>query len=254
MAANTPGGGTPGTRSMYLVIKHPSDVAFSVSGVTRRVLEFRQDTTNLPSGTTFQWDSASVVFSSGASSSNVPFTFTGTAPVLADFSESLNWLSFDQVQTVNNGGVLVVNVVANNAGTGRSGNITHTLPGGASTVKQVNQDAAVNDFNITNLSDFSSNSFNSCGETRSYDFTWTGTQPISSQFSVTSGGSFMSLSNISILGNGTGSFELAASPLNSNISRTGAFTYNGISQPNSVSTISFNQSGACLVTPPGGNR
>ena len=142
----------PNTRSRYLVIKHPADTPWAVMGTQREVLEFRQNTDTLPVAATFQWNSGAIVAPAAGGTVNVPFTYSGTAPVVADFSENTPWLTIQSVNITQNGqsGELVVMLLQNTGGTSRMANITHTLPGTTTTTSRtINQNAISTQFNWT---------------------------------------------------------------------------------------------------------
>lgn len=246
---------TGGTRSRYLVVKHPGTVGWS--GTPRQVLEFRQDLDSLPVDATFAWGSGSLVYNHEGRSVQVPFTYSGDAPVLSDFTETTPWMSLTQVSTTSaTEGVLFVTLVANNTGNSRTAQITHTLPGtDISVTKTINQQGVTFQFNFTPASSLT---LDGCGGSNQINFSWEGTLPpvessldIADNWLTIEGGSFTTSTSGSGTA-GTGSFTINYGPKTGNTSRSTSITYTGTAAFNNNTTRNFNQS-PCEIDDDGGD-
>lgn len=242
----------PNTRSRYLVIKHPADTPWEVMGTQREVLEFRQNTDTLPVAATFQWNSGSIVAPAAGGTVNVPFTYSGTAPVVADFSENTPWLTIQSVNITQNGqsGELEVMLLQNTTGGGRIANITHTLPGTTTTTSRtINQNAITAQFNWTTVNG-PATTFEDCGNTITVEFSWQGLQ--APQWSntlftkpnwVSINGSTFTTSNSQGGTSGYGSVEITAPAFIMNSSRNGIIEYTGSHAPGNDVELTVYQTG-----------
>lgn len=254
----------PNTRSRYLVIKHPADTPWEVMGTQREVLEFRQNTDTLPVAATFQWNSGSIVAPAAGGSVNVPFTYSGTDPVVADFSENTPWLTIQSVNITQNGqsGELVVMLLQNTTGGGRMANITHTLPGTTTTTtRTINQNAITTQFNWTGPTEgVNTSNFESCGSTQILFFSWQGSSaPVYSNmlFSkpnwVTINGSTFTTTTAQGGTSGNGSVEVTAGEYVVNQTRFGDVVYTGTSQGANDIDIRLYQTGDANCDDGGGD-
>jgi hypothetical protein len=242
---------TGGTRSRYLVVKHPGTVGWS--GTPRQVLEFRQDLDSLPVDATFAWGTGPLVFNHEARSVQVPFTYSGDAPVLSDFTETTPWLSFTQVSTTTaTEGVLYVTLAANNTGSSRTAEITHTLPGtDISVSRTINQTGVAFQFNFTPATALT---LDECGGSNQVSFSWEGTLPpvessldIGANWLTIAPGSFTTSTGGSGTA-GTGTFTIEYAAQTANQSRITSITYTGTAAANNNTTRNFNQS-PCSIDP-----
>ena len=245
---------TGGTRSRYLVVKHPGTVGWS--GTPRQVLEFRQDLDSLPVDATFAWGAGTLVYNHEGRSVQVPFTYSGDAPVLSDFTENVPWMSFTQVSTTSaTEGILYVTLSANNTGSSRTTQITHTLPGtDISVSKEINQQGVTFQFNFT---PFNMLVLEECGGSNQINFSWEGTIPpvessldIEDNWLTIEDGSF----TISTSGSGTGGTGTFTITYGSNggpfaTSRLTAITYTGTAAASNSTTRSFTQNSCDPIDP-----
>ena len=242
----------PNTRSRYLVIKHPADTPWSVMGTQREVLEFRQNTDTLPVAATFQWDSGSVIAPAAGGTVNVPFTYSGTDPVVADFSENTPWLTIQSVNITQNGqsGELVVMLLQNSTGNGRIASLTHTLPGTTTTTsRNINQNAITAQFNWTTI-DGPASTFEDCGSTLILQFSWQGTtapQWSNTLFTkpawVSINGSSFTTTTAQGGTSGNGSVEVTAPAFPMNGSRNGQIEYQGAAAAGNDVSLTVYQTG-----------
>lgn len=246
---------TGGTRSRYLVVKHPGTVGWS--GTPRQVLEFRQDLDSLPVDATFAWGSGALVFNHEGRSVQVPFTYSGDAPVLSDFTENTPWINFTQVTTTSaTEGILYVTLLANNTGNSRTAQITHTLPGtDISVSRTINQTGVTFQFNFTPATSLM---LEGCGGANEINFSWQGTLPpsesnldIADNWLTISPGSFTTSTGQGGT-SGTGTFTIQYGPKSGITSRSTSITYTGTAAANNDTTRNFNQS-PCEIDDDGGD-
>ena len=209
-------------------------------------------TTTTTEAVTFQWDSSSTTGPTGGGSLSLPFTYSGTDPVVADFSENIQWLTIQSVNITQSGqsGELVCMLLQNSTQYGRNGQITHTLPGTSTTATTgVNQNPISNQFNWTTVQG-PSTTFEDCGSTLTLEFSWQAASAPTWSNTLFAKPSWVSINASTFTTStaqggtsGTGSVEVTANAYTTAQSRSGNIVWQGLSSSGNDTDLTLYQTG-----------